>query len=174
MNGIEYELREQDLIAFSEHQMQESAALQKRIQRHQAVMPGFMALISLFLWFYYKDTVSAAFVAVVALSWGFLVPAYLKWSLRRQMRGMYSDADKERLLGVYSLSVEDDALVERKQGGEESRIPWNEILRIETTKKYAFVFVDIDSALIIPRATIRKGKLRDFVRAADQRIEAAA
>ncbi|MEW6039329.1 MAG: YcxB family protein [Pseudomonadota bacterium] len=173
MNEIEYELREQDLLAFSEHQIRETKALKKRRQRHQSTIPAFFVVISLFLWFYYKDLVSAAYVGVIALAWGFLVPAYMRWTTRKQLLAMYSDEDKQRILGRYRLSVAKDALIENKLDGEESRIPWSEILRIELTDKYAFIFVAIDAALIVPRATANAAKLRDFVRAADERIAAA-
>jgi hypothetical protein len=47
------------------------------------------------------------------------------------------------------------------------------MLRIEATKKYAFLFVAPRAALIIPRATVSKGDLQQFVLAADERITAA-
>jgi hypothetical protein len=53
-------------------------------------------------------------------------------------------------------------------------VKWADILRVETTKQYAFVFVTIDSALIVPRATVKSGDLHEFVKEADQRIEQAS
>lgn len=173
MNEIEYELRDQDLLAFSDHQIRQTKALKKRRQRHQSTIPALLVAISLFLLFYYQDAVAAAYVGVIALAWGILVPAYLRWTTRKQLLAMYSDEDKRRILGRYRLSVAKDVLVEKKLDGEESRIPWSEILRIELTDKYAFIFVAIDAALIVPRATIKSGKLRDFVQAAGERIAAA-
>lgn len=172
MTEISYEVRERDLIAFNEHLAEESEDLRKQFRRHQAQVPGFMVLVSLLLWFYYKDSLSAMYVGVIALAWGFGVPAYMRWSLRRQIRSLYSLEDKQSVLGRFSLRVDPQALVEINASGE-STTPWSDVLRIEATKKYAFVFVGPRAALIIPRATVSKGDLHDFVRAADERIAQA-
>lgn len=172
MNEISYEVRERDLIAFNEHLAQESDELRKQFRRHQAQLPGFMVLVSLLLWFYYKDSLSALYVAAIALAWGFGVPAYMKWSMRRQIRSLYSSDAKQSILGMFSLRIEPSDLVEINSTGE-ARTPWRDILRIEATKKYAFVFVAPQAALIIPRATVSKGDLHEFVRAADERIAQA-
>jgi len=173
MTQIEYEVREQDLVAFNEHQLRDSASWQKTLRRHQAIFPGIMALIALFLWFYYQDTLSAIYVGVIAALWGILTPLYFKGSLRRQLRKMYSDEEKACILGTYTLRAEPHVLVEVNQKGE-SRVKWSDVLRVETTKKYAFLFVGIDTALIIPRATVKKGDLHEFIKEADRRIEQAA
>ncbi|RYU63163.1 YcxB family protein [Methylolobus aquaticus] len=172
MTEISYEVRERDLIAFNEHLAQQSEDLRKQFRRHQAQVPGFMVLVSLLLWFYYKDSLSAIYVAVIALAWGFGVPAYMKWSLRRQIRGLYSSDDRASILGKFSLRVDPANLVEVNATGE-SFTPWQDVLRIEVTKKYAFVFVGPRAALIVPRATISKGNLHEFIKAADERISQA-
>jgi hypothetical protein len=100
------------------------------------------------------------------------MPAYLKWSLRRQIRRLYSEEDKQTILGRFSLRIDPDDLVESHATGE-SRTPWRDILRIEATKKYAFLFVSPKAAFIIPRAAVSKGDLHAFVKAADERISQA-
>jgi hypothetical protein len=172
MVEIEYQVREQDLIAFNEHQLQSSAQLQPSLRRHQTVIPGILAVIALFLWFYFQDSLSAIYVGVTALAWGLLAPLYLRWSVRRQLRKMYSEADKVNLLGDSRLRIERHSLVEVTQGGE-SRVAWSTVLRIEATKNHAFIFLTTDTALVIPRATVTKGNLHDFIRQADERIEQA-
>lgn len=173
MNEIEYELRDQDLLAFSEHQIQENKEHKKKLHWHQARVPAFLVAIALLLWFYYEDLISAAYVGIVALAWGFLVPAYMKWNTRKQLRSMYTDEDKRRLLGGYRLSVAQDALIEKKLDGEESRIPWDEVLRIDVADKYLFIVVALDAALIVPRAGLKTKQLSAFLKAANERIAAA-
>ena len=172
MAQIEYEVREQDLVAFNEHQLKNSASWQKTLRRHQAIFPGMIALIALFLWFYYQDTLSAIYVGVIGVLWGVFTPFYFRGSLRRQLRKMYSDEERACALGTYTLRAEPHVLVEVNRSGE-SRVKWSDVLRVETTKKYAFLFVDIDTALIIPRATVKKGDLHEFIKEADKRIDQA-
>jgi hypothetical protein len=173
MIEIEYEVREQDLLAFNEHQLRHSESLQKVLRRHQSMVPGILAVIAIFLWFNYQDSLSTIFVGITAVAWGLLAPVVLKRNLLRKIHKLYSDEDKAAMLGTYKLRTTPDALVETTQGGE-ARMKWADILRVEMTKKYAFIFVSLDSALIIPRTTVKKGDLHEFVKEADQRIEQAS
>lgn len=172
MSEIQYEVRERDLLAFNEHLAWAGEGLKKHMRRHQSQVPGFIVLLSLLLWFYYKDSLSAIYVASVALLWGFGVPGYLRWNLRRQIRKSYTDEDLQQILGRITLRVDKHDLVEITEGGE-SRTPWAEVLRIEATRAYAFIFVGPQAALIIPRATVKQGDLHQFIRAADERISQA-
>ncbi|BBL74765.1 YcxB family protein [Methylomagnum ishizawai] len=173
MTEIEYEVREQDLLAFNDHQLKNSQGLQKVLRRHQGIVPGVLAVLSMFLWFYYQDTLSAIYVAVTAVAWGLLTPVFLKWQMRQRIRKMYSDADMAAVLGKYKLRSEQDALVEVSRVGE-SRVSWADILRIDVIKGYVFIFVTLDTALIVPYATVKTGDLREFLKDADARLEQAA
>jgi len=76
-------------------------------------------------------------------------------------------------LSTYTLRVEDHDLVEIGSAGE-SRISWKDVLRIEPAKNYAFIFVSVDSAIIIPRKAVTKGDLLTFYKAVEEHIEKAA
>ncbi|MFZ4703005.1 MAG: YcxB family protein [Candidatus Methylumidiphilus sp.] len=173
MTEIQYEVREKDLIAFNEHLLANSKHIQKTVQRHQAIIPGVIAAIALLLFFYFKDIPSAIFVILTAMVWGLGVPLFLKLNMRKQLRQMYTEEEKTCILGRYALRVEKDNLVEISANGE-SKLPWKKVLRIEVEKKYVFVFVSLDAALIIPRDTLDKGcNLHEFVKNVDERIEQA-
>lgn len=172
MTEIEYEVREQDLIAFNEHQLARSEHVQKMLRRHQSVLPGIIGVIAIILFFYFKDLLSAVYVALIAVAWGLGVPLYIRWGLRRQLRKMYTEEEKACILGRNTLRIEPKELIEINVQGE-SRMPWADVLRVESTKKYAFVFISTDAALIIPRSTVSKGNLHEFIKEADERIEKA-
>ncbi len=173
MTEIQYELRERDLLAFNDHQLKNTETLQKTLRRHQATMPGILSLIAMFVWFYYQDSLTAGALGVVAATWGLGAPYYLKWITRRRIAQMYSEEDKARILGEYTLRIEPHELVEVSKSGE-SRIKWDDVLRIEAAKNYAFIFVALDSALIIPRQTVKNGDIVEFFNEADRHIEKAA
>ncbi len=174
MTEIQYEVREKDLIAFNEHLLANQERIQKTLRRHQAMIPGVIAIIALLLFFYFKDIPSAVYVILIAMGWGMGVPFYLKWNMRKQIRQMYSEEEKTCILGHYTLKAEKDNLVEVSATGE-SKLPWKKVLRIEVEKKYVFVFVSLDAALIIPRDTLDKGSnLHEFVKTVDERIEQAS
>lgn len=172
MTEIEYELREMDLAAFNQHQLSQTEAVQRLMRRYQITIPGLLAISVFFLILYFHEWASAAFVGVIAVLWAFLAPSFFRWRMRARMLALYSDEEKSAVLGKYTLRVQPKTLVEITPHGE-SQVAWNEVLRVEATKKYAFIFVDHQTALIVPRKTVSKGNLHDFVREVDQRIEAA-
>ncbi|MDD5033677.1 MAG: YcxB family protein [Methylococcaceae bacterium] len=172
MTEIEYEVREQDLIAFNEHQLKDSERVQKTINRHQAMVPAVFFVIAMVLLFYFKDIPSSIYVGLIAAAWGVLVPLYLRWNIRKQLHRMITEEEKASSVGRHRLRVEQGSLVEVHSGGE-SKLPWSKVLRIEAEKKYAFIFIGLDSALIVPRATVSTGNLHEFVKAVDERIEQA-
>ncbi|MDD1649778.1 MAG: YcxB family protein [Methylococcaceae bacterium] len=173
MTEIQYELRERDLLAFNDHQLKSVKTLQKSLQRHQATIPGLLVLISIFVWFGYQDSLTAAWIAITGGIWGVAAPFLIRWQTRRKISRMYSNEDKARILGEYTLRIEPQALIEVSKVGE-SHIKWEDILRIEAGKNYAFIFVTLDSALIIPRATVKKGNIAEFFDEVEHRLEKAA
>jgi hypothetical protein len=172
MAEIEYEIREQDLLAFNDHQLKNSERVQKTMRRHQATIPAFLVLVALVALFYFQDTLAALWVGASAALWGGLVPLWLKWNTRNQIRKLYTDEVKAAVLGRFKLRTETHHLVEVTKQGE-SRIKWSDILRVETNKNYAFIFVTMDSALILPKATVKSGNIVDFVKEVEQRIDQA-
>jgi hypothetical protein len=174
MTEIHYEAREQDLIAFNEHQLKNSERVQKAIRRHQAHIPALIAVIALLLFFYFKDIPSSIYALMLAMAWGLGVPFYLKWNHRKQIRQSYTDKEIASFVGHYTLKAEPDGLGEIDAAGETSKLPWKKVLRVELEKKYVYVYVGLDSALIIPVATLSKdSKLGAFVKAANDYIEKA-
>jgi hypothetical protein len=175
MTEIAYEVREKDLIAFNEHLLDNSERIQRVFRRHQAYVPGFIAVVALILFFYFKDIPSTIYALILAVVWGGGVPQFLKWSMRKQLRKMYSETEKANILGRYTLKAEPKGLVEIDTKGETNTLDWGKVLRIEVEKKYIFVFVSLNSALIIPRDTIAKEcNLHEFVKTVDERIEKAS
>lgn len=174
MTEISYEVREKDLIAFNEHQLQNSERIQKIIRRHQGLIPGIIAVIALLLFFYFKDIPSSIYVMLLAMAWGMGVPHFLKLSMRKQIRKLYTDKEKASILGRYTLRTEPDGLVEVSDD-QESKMAWKELLRVEVEKKYVFIHVSLSAALIIPRETVAKEcNLHEFVKTVDESIEAAS
>ncbi len=172
MAEIQYEVRERDLMAFNEYQLQYSKEMQLSIRRNQSRVPGLMVFIALFYWFYYQDVFTSFYIAVIGVLWGLLVPVYIRWNILNSIRKKYTDADKEKILGNYTLRLEPKVLIEISPHGENS-VEWSEVLRMAATKKHAFIYVGVNEALIIPKKTVKKGSFREFVNRANELMEAA-
>jgi hypothetical protein len=173
MTEIQYEVREKDLIAFNEHLLENSERIQTTIRRHQAIIPAVIAVIALILFFYFKDIPSSIYALMLAMAWGLGVPFFLKWSMRKQLRQVYTEKEKAQIFGHRTLQIEAHDLVVTGSEGVPEGLPWKKVLRIEVEKKYAFIFVTLNSALIIPRETLKSGDLHQFLKEADERIEKA-
>lgn len=172
MTEIEYRLRLKDLQFFNDHQFCKKESAKKAFRLHQATIPGLLALIAMFTWFYYQDTLTAIWIGGSAVAWGFLAPWLLRWNARRRAMALYDLADLDRILGSITLRIEPNELVEISSEGE-SRMPWTDILRVEPAKNYAFIFVSLDSAIIVPRKTVSRGNIGEFYRAVEERLEKA-
>lgn len=172
MTEIEYKVREQDLFAFNEHLLHESEPMQKALRRHQVVIPAILSLSVMTLWFFLQETSAAIIIALITVTWAWAAPHYFRWSTRRQLRRLYTEEEKAAAQGQYTLRVDPAHLVEVAPDGNTSSVAWSSILRVESTRKYAFIFLSHNTALVVPRATITKGDLHEFVREADERISA--
>lgn len=175
MPQIQYTVTEQDLVAFNEHQLEKSERIQKKMRLHQAIIPGIIAVFALVLFFYFKDIPSAGYAIILMIVWGLGAPAYLKWNMRKQIRQSYTEKEKAAITGTFTLRAESHGLVEIGADGQSNHLSWDKVLRVEVEKLYVFVFISLESALIIPRKSLTKeSKLADFVIAAEKYIDKAS
>lgn len=172
MTVLEYELREKDLVAFNEHQLRNSKDAQRAMKKYRYYMPAFLILSGFFFMWFYGEYYSGLYVIALALLFILMVPKVLFWDFRRKVLKMYSEQDKEKLLGKYRLRIEPRALHEEAPSGR-SKVTWDEVLRVELEKHYAFIFTDLDSALIIPKETVSNGDIHEFVSRVDEYLEQA-
>ncbi|MCK5828724.1 MAG: YcxB family protein [Methylococcales bacterium] len=170
MFQLEYELREEDLIHFNESRLKDNLELQKNIIKNRLFVPGVMLLIGLFYYFYYADMMTTAYIALLALGWGIVSPYVIKMDMRRQILESYTDKERADILGVHTLSIEQDHLAEKSPGGKH-KTPWKEMLRVDHLEKYVHIFISIDSAIIIPIETIKSGDLKKFSKQAEEMID---
>ena len=170
MYEIEYELREEDLVHFNELLLKDNQDLQKNLRKNGLIVPGIMFFIGLFYYFYYGDMMTTAYISFLAIGWGIISPRMMKMDMRRQLLESYTEKDREELLGVHKLRIEQDELFEKSPGGKHST-PWQDMLRVEHLEKYVHIFVAIDSAIIIPIDTIKSGDIDKFSKQAEDMID---
>jgi len=173
MLEIEYEFREEDLVHFNELRLKDNPELQKKIRQNRMFVPGVMLVFGLFYYVYYVDMVTTAYITLLALGWGIASPFIMKLDMRRQFFNQYTKDEKKAMFGMHSLKIEPEHLLEKAPGGKHKN-PWSEILRVEKHKDYIYIYVDIDAAIVIPRATIKSGDLKTFIKQVETLIERAA
>ncbi len=164
MSEIDYELREKDIRFFNDMKLTSNPGFKKMLTSHQAIIPGAMSAIAFFYFIYYQDFRTGILIGGVGVIWGLLVPLYLRHNSWQQVRKHYSDEDMTNILGKRTLKAQPGRLVETING-EDTTIPWKDIMRIEINKDktYGFLYFDHNSALIIPKKTIKKTKFIEFM-----------
>ena len=170
MLEIEYNFREDDLLHFNEQRLKTDEELQKSIRKNRIFMPAGMLMIGMFYYVYYADMMTPAYIAFLAVGWSLVSPYIMKMDMRRQILEKYTEAEKEAMFGEYKLRIEQDYLAEKSPSGKH-QMPWEDLVRVEYVKDYVHIFIDLDTALIIPVETISKGDLEEFAEKVEDMIE---
>ncbi len=173
MFEIEYELKIEDLIHFNELRLKNDPNVQKDLRSKRLLVPGVMLFFGLFYYLAYADTITTAYITLLALVWGIVSPYFLKMDMRRQLRNSYSQEEQDAIIGNHKLVIEPESLLEQSPGGK-SNTPWSEMLRIDELADYVHIFVDIDAAIVIPKNQLISGDLKKFTKQAASMIERLA
>ncbi|MDT4330523.1 YcxB family protein [Methylomonas sp. MED-D] len=173
MLEIEYEFREEDLVHFNELRLKSDPEMQKKIRNNRLFAPGVMMAIGLFYYVYYVDMMTTAYITILALGWAFASPFIMKIDMRRQFFNKYTEAEKKAMFGIHHLTAEPEFLRETSPGGKHKTL-WKDMLRVERHKDYVYIYVDFDAAIVIPRATVKKGDLKVFAKQVEGLIERAS
>jgi YcxB-like protein len=170
MFEIEYKFREEDLLHFNDEQLAKTDHFKKTRKRQMLVIPGLLILGGMFYWSYKGDMMTGIYIGGLGLLWAISSPIMIKWDLHRQVLKSYTTEEKANMFGKYKLKIEPQFLLERSPSGKH-KYTWNELLRIEYGDKYVYIYVDLDTALIIPVETVTKGKLQEFSEQVEELIE---
>ena len=171
MFEIEYEFREEDLIHFNELQFSRSEEIQKNIRKNRLIVPGMLIIVGFFYYFYYGNFMSSAYAIGIAILWSLLSPKLIMLDLRRQVLKNYTEKERANMFGSYTLTIDPQFLLEQSPSGKH-KMAWNELVRVEREKKrYVYIFISLNTALVIPFETVKKGNLDEFAKQAEKMIE---
>ena len=166
---IEFEITEKSLTAFNEHHSQYVPKLKKAIERHRLLWPVGIIVLAGYAWHRGGEPFFVAGMVVTALLWSLIVPRTLKDVYRKSVRKHYSDQAKKDIYGIHKMQVKESALVEFTPGGR-STIGWEKIMRVDDLPDYAFVYIDTNTALIIPKQPDDAG-VSTFINMIKERID---
>lgn len=171
MFEIEYIFREEDLIHFNEIQLQRSDEVLNNIRKNRLIFPGALLIIGFFYYLYYGDMMTAAYISGIAVLWALFSPRIMMLDMRRQILKNYSEKEKANMFGTYTLKIEPEYLLEISPSGKH-KMPWNELIRVEQEgEHYAYIFISLNTALVIPAKTVKKGKLQEFAEQVQKMID---
>ncbi len=176
MFEIEYEFREADLIHFNELEFARDEEKINTLRKHRFYVPSAMLLIGAFYYFYYMNLNATLYIVLLAGMWCYLLPQVVQMDWKRKILNSYTDKEKINMFGVYTLTIdpqEPDYLIEKSPSGKH-KMTFSELVRVENTKDYVHIYINLNTALVIPRETIKKGDLKQFATQVEKMIERAA
>ena len=74
------------------------------------------------------------------------------------------------MFGIHTLKIEQDHLAEKSPGGKHNTY-WKDMLRVDYVEKYVHIFIDLNSAIVIPVESIKSGNLEKFSEQAESMID---
>ena len=171
MFEIEYQLREDDLTTFNEMRLKDNEEIQKTLRKNRLFVPAVMLFIAMFYYMYYNDINTALYVSIIAVGWGFISPYIIKMDMRRQILESYGEDERKEILGDHKLVISPEHLLNKTPGENKHKYLWEEMVRVEYAEKAVYIYVDLDSAIIIPVETVKNGDLEKFAEQAEKMIE---
>ena len=147
---IEFGITEKSLTAFNEHHAQYVPKLKKAIERHRLLWPVGIIVLAGYAWHREGEPFFIAGMVVTALLWSLIVPWTLKDVYRKSVRKHYSEQARKDMYGIHRMQIRESGLVEFTPGGR-STTEWDKIMRVDELSDYAFVYIDTNTALIIPK-----------------------
>ena len=166
---IEFEITERSLTAFNEHHAQYVPKLKKAMERHRILWPVGIVLLAGYAWHRGGEPFFVAGMVATALLWSLIVPRTLRDVYRKSVRKHYSELEKKDMYGTHKMQVKESALVEFSPGGR-STTGWDKIMRVDELPDYAFVYIDTNTALIIPKDPADAG-VSAFINMIKERID---
>lgn len=163
---IEFELMEEDLIAFNREHLKQSKTYWARLV-FLVVVSAFVLwttsrIATVLLWRF------STYSLVIGGFLGLIVFDVLRWrnASRRLVRKMLRDGHGRSVLGQHRLSITSEYVCAETPAGEE-KTKWHAIWKIVATNDYAFIYNTRYSAFVVPRrAFATQDAFRAFVKQA--------
>ena len=80
------------------------------------------------------------------------------------------------MFGTYTLTIDPanpQYLFEKSPSGKH-KMAWEDLVRVEYGKRYVYIYISLNTALVIPVETVKKGNLEQFAAQAEKMIELAS
>jgi hypothetical protein len=100
----------------------------------------------------------------------------MRLDFHRQILKSYTDKEKKAMFGLYTLTIDPanpKFLLEKSPSGK-NKMAFEDLVRVEYGKRYVYIFITLDTALVIPVDAVKSGDLEKFAEQVDQMIQRAA
>ncbi|AXI00115.1 YcxB family protein [Sporosarcina sp. PTS2304] len=152
---IEYELTEEDVIAFNLYHVKNSKVGKNSLQWQRFVSPMIFFMFAYFLSIFTDMEKGPLFLVfgLTAILWVILYPKYFYFHITRQVRKMLKEGKNEGLIGQHIMKMNKTGITDQTQVGE-TKVQWSGIQRVIEDADYLYIYTSTISAYILPKRTI--------------------
>ena len=161
MNDLEYSVSEDDVINFSHYHALQQPGYRDNLIRHKFVWPGMLVVAGIYTHFFSQSPVLAMIFIFAGILWGYFIPEIIK-KLHGKHAVNKSIEKGNSVIGSHSLRLEKDYLVDHCNDTE-TRIKWEDVLRVEKTDGISLIYLGLEAAMIIPKSSVTKGVYDKFI-----------
>ena len=100
-------------------------------------------------------------------------PKVMMLDLRRQILNSYTYKEKNAMFGSYTLTIDPEQaqyLLEKSPSGKHKML-WSDLVRVEYSKHYVYIYISLATALVIPLETVKNGDVLAFAKQAEKMID---
>ncbi|PIC64844.1 hypothetical protein CSV79_04270 [Sporosarcina sp. P13] len=149
---FEYELTEEDVVAFNLYHVKNSKVGKHSLQWQRFVSPLIFFLFAYFLSVFTDMARGPLFIAfgLTAILWIILYPKYFYFHITRQVRKMLKEGKNEGLIGEHSMKMNKAGISDKTSMGE-TQVQWGGIQRMIEDADYIYIYTSTVSAYILPK-----------------------
>ena len=165
MITLEFEIRREDVLAFSQNYHDHSAATQSVVRTAYIIFPVIMGVSAVYSFFRFSAIASVIFV-IFGILWVIFYPARMRQHLLKTIEKLLKEASFEKSLGHCVLNFTEDGFSSRSPIGESS-YKWNAISQVRISETHLNIFLVGPMGYPIPRSQVSDDLIREveaFVR----------
>jgi len=147
---VEFALDEADLVALARHHMEHSPAIRRRYRIRRIGVSLGISLMGVLLYAFLSLKAPALYLGAFAAFFLVFYPYYYRWLVGRTMRKIVNARLNPKALAARTLRATPEGL-ELADTGSKTAKSWDRISRIEVTADRAFVAVDGEYTIVLPR-----------------------
>jgi hypothetical protein len=147
---VEFVLDEADLVALARHHMEHSPTVRRRYRiRWLGVSLG-MGLMGILLYIFLSLKAPALYLGAFAAFFLVSYPYYYRWLVGRTMGKIVKARLNPKAFAPRTLRATPEGL-ELISAGSQMAMGWSQVSGVEMTMHYAFVAVDGEYTIVLPR-----------------------
>lgn len=152
---IDYELTEEDVVAFNLYHVKNSKVGKNSLQWQRFVSPMIFLLFAYFLSVFTDMARGPLFMVfgMTAILWVLFYPKYFYFHITRQVRKMLKEGKNEGLVGEHSMKMNKAGIAD-KTSTDETHVQWADLQRMVEDADYFYLYTSTVSAYILPKRNI--------------------